>query len=177
MFPDNDVINIKIYKKYIKHILSLGISPPSDFDLCLKYQTGIFDDEVRSDDTAQIRIYFGHSTKPIFFDLAGTKEKGSFIENDCKTIQAAKSTITYVEIRQVGTDAWYIEALYIGKLRFQMHSIDFNKDFDSFWVDGSSSCNRPDFNEGLPVRDRVCCQNGKWCALKPTTLDGNITII
>ena len=160
-----------LYKKYIKDSLSLDISPLSDFELCLKYQTGIFDDEVRSDDTAQINIYLGHLTEPVTWDLAGTKEKGSFIEDNCLTIPAAKSTVTNVEIRQEGTDAWYIEALYIGHLRYQLNY------FDSFWVDGSSSCNDPDKNEGLPVKDRVCCENGEWCPLLPALLDGNITII
>lgn len=137
----------------------------------MKYQTGIFNDEVRSDDTAQINIYLGHLTEPVRFDLTGAKEKGSFKDDVCITIPAAKSTVTRAEIRQEGTDAWYIEALYLGNLRFQL---DY---FDSFWVDGSSSCNEPDKNEGLPVKERVCCENGEWCALNPALLDGTITII
>ena len=136
----------------------------------MKYQTGIFDDEVRSDDTAQIRIYLGHLTEPVTWDLAGTKEKGSFIEDNCITIPAAKSTVTNVEIRQEGTDGWYIEALFIGTERYQLNYMD------SFWVDGDSSCNDPGKNEGLPDDERVCCEKGQWCALNHA-LDGTITII
>ena len=162
--------HVIIYKTNIKPSISLYISPISAYELCLKYQTGIFNDEVRSDDTAQINIYVGHFTEPVRFDLIGTKEKGSFKDGVCKIIPAAKSTITRVEIRQEGTDAWYIEALYLESIRYQLDYMD------SFWVDGSSSCNEPEKNEGLPDDERVCCANGEWCALNPASL-GTRTII
>ena len=158
------------YKTNIKPSIWLDISSISAFELCLKYQTGIFNDEVSSDHTAQINIYLGDITEPVRFDLTGTKEKGSFKDDLCKTIPAAESTITRVEIRHEGTDGWYIEALFIGTERYQLNYMD------SFWVDGDSSSNDPGKNEGLPDDERVCCEKGQWCALNHA-LDGTTTII